>query len=551
MGWSERVGAFLSDDRLLFNLIAVHAAIALLLILSVIARAILQNGGDRFRARLGTHWLHGITHEATQHARSLVWWTTLLLMAVTVAGGVFYHLGGGDIRTDLAELWQQHVTPTRLITAGWIAAQLVGIAVVAMIACRFVHRLRTAFEAVALDHLPKIVTPETPAHDPQTPVDHHERSVRRGFDLLERCGVLLVFFLAAGIGAGLVGMWNVSGALIGMAIPLLGTVLIARLLTMATKTISHALVNFGNRRVGSAAARRYWERFLRLVPFTERCFEAAVYSGAAGVCLIIVGCFSDLVHGFTPKIELCIGIFFMTRVFIELSHVLLKHAFGLYDDTQPTDQKGATLVPLLQSAIQYSLYFLCGALIAGELTDGKITTYLLAGASFLGLAVGLGAQSLVGDIVSGFFILFENQYLVGDVVQIGDAVGHVEAIAIRHTQIRDEQGKLYIIPNGQIKSVVNYSKGYVNAVVDIKVPTSMSLEQVMKDMAEAGRRLRTSRREVLADTVVRGLVDLTPGEMTIRAVTKVMPGTHGTMQSEYRRLLKEVFDQRATMKAAA
>ena len=83
-------------------------------------------------------------------------------------------------------------------------------------------------------------------------------------------------------------------------------------------------------------------------------------------------------------------------------------------------------------------------------------------------------------MVSGFFILFEEQYFVSDVVQIGDAVGRVEAINIRHTQIRDEYGKLYIIPNGQIKTVVNYSKGFVNAVVDIRVPTSVNLDQVMR-----------------------------------------------------------------------
>ncbi len=109
--------------------------------------------------------------------------------------------------------------------------------------------------------------------------------------------------------------------------------------------------------------------------------------------------------------------------------------------------------------------------------------------------------------------------------------------------MRDEQGRLYIIPNGQIKTVTNFSKGYVNAVVDIKVPTSTSLDRVMRDMAEAGRRLRVSRHEVLADTLVKGLVDLTPGDMVVRALTKVQPGTHLAMQQEYRRLLKAVFDE--------
>ena len=103
-------------------------------------------------------------------------------------------------------------------------------------------------------------------------------------------------------------------------------------------------------------------------------------------------------------------------------------------------------------------------------------------------------------------------------------MGRVEAINIRHTQIRDESGKLVIIPNGQIKTVVNFSKGYVNAVVDIKVPTSSNLDQVMRDMAEAGRRLRRTPPRGDGRHRHQGPVDLTPSDMAIRAVTKVQPG---------------------------
>jgi small conductance mechanosensitive channel len=175
---------------------------------------------------------------------------------------------------------------------------------------------------------------------------------------------------------------------------------------------------------------------------------------------------------------------------------------------------------------------------------GVDTRPILAGAGILGLGVGLGAQSLVTDVVSGFFILFENQYLVGDYVQIGEAVGMVEGVSIRLTQVRDGHGKLYIIPNGQIKGVVNYSKGFVNAVVDVRMPTGSDLEGVFRSLAEAGRRLRKEHGNVvLAETHVQGLVDLGTDVMTVRAVTKVQPGTHGAMQSEYRRLLKQVFDQ--------
>src|SRR5207249_3958992 len=127
------------------------------------------------------------------------------------------------------------------------------------------------------------------------------------------------------------------------------------------------------------------------------------------------------------------------------------------DDERSQDQKGQTLVPLLQSICQYTLYFGSGVVMLGVL--GLDTRPILAGAGILGLGVGLGAQSLVTDVVSGFFILFENQYLVGDFVEIGEAAGVVEAVGIRVTQVRDSHGKLHIIPNGQIKAVVNFSKG--------------------------------------------------------------------------------------------
>jgi small-conductance mechanosensitive channel len=536
MDWADRISAFFSDERLLFNAIGVHAVVAFVLIASVIVRSLLQRGVARPADAEGRDWLQGATTGACRQACRLISWSTTLLVVSAIVIGIVYHLRGGDVRMDGAELWQNHATPERLVAAGWTGGELVAILVASLIVARLLRPMRNALKSFVLAQLP-------------ASSEEDARSIERGFDLVERSGVLFVALVAIGGMTALCGMHRLSHWVIRMAVPLLGILLAARLLTMTTKTISHALVRLGNRHLARPGVRHYWDRFLLLVPFAERCFAAAVYSGAAAMALLILRCFSEQVENFTPRILICIGVFFGTRVLIELSYVLLKQAFGLYDDNPTADQKGQTLVPLLQSAIQYVLYFAAGTLMFGEL--GGNTSIILAGASFLGLAVGLGAQSLVGDLVSGFFILFENQYLVGDIVQIGDATGRVEAIAIRHTQIRDENGQLHIVPNGQIKTVVNCSKGFVNAVVDIKVPTTTSLDQTMKDMAEAGRRLKATRREVLADTIVKGLIDLTPSDMTIRAVTRVTPGSHGAMQSEYRRLLKEVFDQRAGLKVAA
>ena len=107
---------------------------------------------------------------------------------------------------------------------------------------------------------------------------------------------------------------------------------------------------------------RYWERVTRLLPFGERCFEAAVYIMAASMCVRELE-FIAFVASYGDKIVKCIGVFFGARVAIELLFVFINEAFGMYAEDRPVDQKGLTLVPLLQSFCQYALYFGSGLFI--------------------------------------------------------------------------------------------------------------------------------------------------------------------------------------------
>ncbi|MBI3407369.1 MAG: mechanosensitive ion channel [Planctomycetes bacterium] len=547
MDLHTRIGNLLSDERLLINLIGAHVLLGAVLLVSAILRKLLIHGGDHVARWTGLRWLDGISKEATRRVRALLFWATLCVMVAVVAGAVIYHIAGRDMRVDV-RTWYAQLTAKEILGFGIILGELVLLALGMVMAFRLVRRGRATLETHALTHLPQ-PTPELPPK----PDDHaafdqkkaHEDTVRRWFFLLERFLLMAVFLTGIWIAGHIVQLQDLVDRTVGFLLRMVAIAMVARLLTLACRTILHALTGLGNRHLAEGKLQRYWEHFTRLIPFTERCFEAAVYITAASMIVRLL----DFSAVLADRVVLCIGIFFVTRVLIELFTVLLNEAFGMYQEDRPLDQKGQTLVPLLQSISQYVVYFGAGVTMLGTL--GIETGPILAGAGILGLAGGLGAQSLVTDVVSGFFILFENQYLVGDVVQVGDAVGRVEAVSIRHTQIRDGNGKLTIIPNGQIKSVINYSKGYVNAVVDFKMPTSANLEQVMHDMAEAGRLLRQSRREVIGDTVVTGLVDLTPSDMTVRAVTKVMPGTHLAMQNEYRRLLKQVFDRAKEMPAIA
>jgi moderate conductance mechanosensitive channel len=544
----------MDDERLLANLLGVHALLAVILVVSFTVRKILIRGGRRLGRWTGIDWIEHYQEEANRRVRSALFWLTLCSLVAALAVGIVYHAAGRDVRVDVLA-WYANLTAEQLIAASIIGVKLIVLAVGVQAAFGIVRRVKSWLEQYILRLLQ--VTTDGPAPKADNPPGspdaalaeraYQENTVRRWFFLLERF-VLATLFLTGLWLAGYILAWQAVDAAVAFGMYLLAVVMVARLATLACKTILHAVAKMGDRHMESSPHfRLYWERVTRLFPFGQKCFEAAVYVYAATLC---VNAFKwiEQVEKFGAGIVSCIAIFFVTRMMIELLHVLINEAFGMHEAEETNDQKRQTLVPLLQSVSQYVIYF--GSVVTMLSVLGVQTAPILAGAGILGLAGGLGAQSLVTDLVSGFFILFENQYLVGDVVQIGDASGRVEAVSIRTTQIRDESGKLHIIPNGQIKAVVNFSKGYVNAVVDLKVPTSSNLEQVMRDLGEAGRRLRQQRREVLGETVVKGLVDLTPNDMVVRAVTKVQPGTHVAMQSEFRRQLKLLFDERHIAKAA-
>jgi small conductance mechanosensitive channel len=520
----EAVTETISEDRFTANLIAVHALVTAVVVLAFTLRRLLHRGGSRLANVGGLAWIGAIRGSASRAARRLVLWAAALAVLAAIGAGVAYHAVGRDVRDDLGR-WYGQLTAEELTFLAVHAAALAGLAVGAWLAVRTLRRLRPVVQANAAAALGQA---------------GHEEALTHWFKVLERFAVVAIRLAALWAAGRVVGLGDWADDVFGFVLRVASIFVVTRLLVLACRALSRTAADIGSRHLSKGKFRRYWERLLRLFPFGQRCFEAAVYVTAASLCvreLAFIAAVADL----GPKVVQCIGIFFGTRVVIELLQVLLAEAFGLYREDRPVDQKGRTLVPLLQSVSQYVLYF--GSMLTMLGVLGVDTRPILAGAGILGLAVGLGAQNLVTDVVSGFFILFENQYLVGDMVKIGDATGTVEEVGIRVTHIRDDYGKLHIIPNGQIKGVVSYSKGYVNAVVDLKVPAGRSVEGVFRAMAEAGRRLRLRRSEVLADTEIHGLVDFGTSEMTVRAVTKVRPATHHMIQNEYRRLLKEVLDQ--------
>jgi small conductance mechanosensitive channel len=513
-----------SDHRFIANLTVTYGVIVLVVLLSLVVRRLIGRGGERLAQWTGQRWLDGVGKEAAQRARRLVTRLTWLGVFLLSAAGIAYHLLGRDVRGDFED-WYTRITAEQWLNVGLRAGAVAGLVVAAWVGVRLVYRLRGLAEPWVVARIGDSVKPD---------------AVACWFRLLQRFAAVAVCLVALWAAGHVVGLVRLADHIIDFVLYVISIVVGARLLTLAGRAGTRVGARVGDHYLGEGRFKNYWERLKLLLPFGERCFEAAVCVEAAAMVVKRLR-FIAFIAEYGDKIVECIGIFFITRVLIELSHVLLFEAFGLHKEEAPGNQKGRTLVPLLQSVCKYVLYF--GSGVAMWKALGQETTTIMAGAGIIGLAVGLGAQSLVTDVVSGFFILFENQYLVGDFVQIGHATGVVEAVGIRVTEVRDAQGKVHLIPNGQIKGVVNYSKGYINAVVDVKVPSGSDLEATFRRMAEAGRRLKEKHGEVLAETEIQGLVELGASEMTVRAVTKVQPGTHQVMENEYRRLLKIVFDE--------
>ncbi len=170
---------------------------------------------------------------------------------------------------------------------------------------------------------------------------------------------------------------------------------------------------------------------------------------------------------------------------------------------------------------------------------------LLAGAGILGLAVSFGAQSLVKDFLSGFFFLLENQFAIGDVIEAGGKVGVVEQITLRIVVLRDVEGVRHIIPNGEIKAVINRTAGWALAVVDVAVGPAESVERTLAvTRDEIGRFAVDEEWSPLLDGTpeVWGVEAIGDNRVVVRAVARTQAGAQWGVSREIRRRIKNRFD---------
>ncbi|MEO0081503.1 MAG: mechanosensitive ion channel family protein [candidate division WOR-3 bacterium] len=205
------------------------------------------------------------------------------------------------------------------------------------------------------------------------------------------------------------------------------------------------------------------------------------------------------------------------------------------------ERRARTLVSLIQSILGYSILFV--AIILCLRTLGVDYAAILAGAGVIGLAVGFGAQTLVRDFISGFFILFEDLISVGDYVTVGDIAGTVEKVGFRATQLRGFDGVLHVVPNGELTKFGNANRGFTRALVTVDIAYEQDVEKSLAVARTAAERWYESFQDIaLEPPVVQGIVAFGDSGMRIRVVAKVRPMQHWEAERSLRLALKQAFD---------
>lgn len=243
------------------------------------------------------------------------------------------------------------------------------------------------------------------------------------------------------------------------------------------------------------------------------------------------------------------GALFVTLLLYWVLRLILRRVERALGDPTPgvlssQTQRARTLLSLLRSMGMVLVAILGVFMVLGSL--GVNLGPLLAGAGVLGLAVSFGAQSLVKDIISGLFILFENQFGVGDVIRIEGVSGTVEKMTLRVVVLRDVHGSVHIVPNGEIKKVSNLTRTWARAVLDVSVAYREDPDRVMEVLRGVGAELYEDdqwRPLLIGPVEVPGIESFSDTAIALRVMVKTLPLKQWDVARELRRRIKHRFDQ--------
>jgi len=250
----------------------------------------------------------------------------------------------------------------------------------------------------------------------------------------------------------------------------------------------------------------------------------------------------DYIHIFWTMINI-IAIWLVAKILIKL----VKKVIDKFIEKKPAlnfrvdDRRTKTLGILMYNITKYTINFFAILMIIEQF--GYNPGPIIAGAGVLGLAVGFGAQNLVKDVITGFFIIFEDQFGVGDYISLGNYTGTVEEIGLRITKIRNWTGELHIIPNGTIERVTNFSTHNSIAVVDVGVAYEEEIGNVTKVLEDIIAKAYKDIPDMIKPPEILGVQDLGASDVVIRIIGETKPMSHYGVARKLREKIKEGFDQ--------
>lgn len=242
-------------------------------------------------------------------------------------------------------------------------------------------------------------------------------------------------------------------------------------------------------------------------------------------------------HSTLQVIGLVIAYLIIRFVLFRLLDSCLVHLLDLVESSERTARL-ETIRGLITSMLSYLLLFIFGALLLNAIGFNIIPFVETAGV--VGLAIGFGAQKLVKDVISGFFLIVDNQFTVGETVTIGTVNGVVEQIGMRVTRIRDAGGRIYLIANGDIGTIVNLSRNPIIDFVEISLAAGADLNKSIALLNEVGTKMMEQRETVLRQPpTVQGITAFTAASTTIRISIACDPQHLADQQMHLRAALRE------------
>ncbi|PLR79974.1 mechanosensitive ion channel protein MscS [Bacillus canaveralius] len=238
-----------------------------------------------------------------------------------------------------------------------------------------------------------------------------------------------------------------------------------------------------------------------------------------------------------------LAIILLTGVVIRIGRLAIRNIFKVRTRSplRISERREATLMKLLENILSYVVYFIAFIMILSTLTIN--VTGILAGAGIAGLAIGFGAQNLVRDVITGFFIIFEDQFSVGDHVRVGQFEGTVEEIGLRTTKIKNWTGELHILPNGSITEVTNFSLHNSIAIVDVSIAYEGDIERAEKIISDLLETLPAKYEDLVNPPELLGVHTLNASEVVLRVVAETLPMRHFGVARMLRKDIKICLDE--------